>query len=112
MRTQAEYARAAAGSPRATIHDRGELGADYVCSANRMATKAAGFTRVRERVAWWAELFSIPCVGYAASLAEAGELARAGARIRALADSIWNSSEGAGALAEAMERMRQREPVR
>jgi thiamine-phosphate pyrophosphorylase len=100
----------------ATRHDSmtaGELGADYVMFGEPGANgKRPGFDAVRERVAWWAELFQIPCVGYAASLAEAGELARAGADFVALSDSIWNSSEGAGALAEAMERVRQTEPAR
>jgi thiamine-phosphate pyrophosphorylase len=99
----------------ATRHDSmtaAELGADYVMFGEPDAQgRRPGFDAIRERVAWWAELFQIPCVGYAASLAEAGELARAGADFVALADSIWNSSEGTGALVEAMERLRQREPA-
>ena len=100
----------------ATRHDSmtaAELGADYVMFGEPDAQgRRPGFDAVRERVAWWAELFQIPCVGYAASLAEVGELARAGSDFVALSDSIWNSSEGTGALVEAMERLRQREPAR
>ena len=99
----------------ATRHDSmtaAELGADYVMFGEPDAQgRRPGFDAIRERVAWWAELFQIPCVGYAASLAEAGELARAGADFVALADSVWNSSEGTGALVEAMERLHQREPA-
>jgi thiamine-phosphate pyrophosphorylase len=99
-----------------TRHDSmtaAELGADYVMFGEPDANgKRPGFDATRERVAWWAELFQIPCVGYAASLAEAGELARAGADFVALPDSIWNSSEGTGALVEVMVRLHQREPAR
>ena len=99
-----------------TRHDSmtaAETGADYVLFGEPDAQgRRPGFDAIRERVAWWAELFQIPCIGYAASLAEAGELARAGADFVALADSIWNSSEGTGALVEAVERLRQREPAR
>lgn len=100
----------------ATRHDSmtaAELGADYVLFGEPDAQgRRPGFDAIRERVAWWAELFQIPCVGYAASLAEAGELARAGADFVALSDSIWNSSEGTGALVEVMVRLHQREPTR
>ena len=99
-----------------TRHDSmtaAELGADYVMFGEPDAQgRRPGFDAIRERVVWWAELFQIPCVGYAASLAEAGDLARAGADFVALSDSIWNSSEGTGALVEAMARLRQREPAR
>jgi thiamine-phosphate pyrophosphorylase len=100
----------------ATRHDSmtaAELGADYVMFGEPDANgRRPGFDAIRERVAWWAELFQIPCVGYADSLDEAGELARAGADFVALADSIWNSSEGAGALVETMACLHQREPMR
>jgi thiamine-phosphate pyrophosphorylase len=84
-----------------------ERGADYVMFGEPdPGGHRPGFDAIRERVAWWAELFEIPCIGYAASLAEAGELARAGADFVALPDSIWNSAEGLGALVEAGERVR------
>jgi thiamine-phosphate pyrophosphorylase len=94
----------------ATRHDSmsaAEAGADYVMFGEPDAHgQRPGFDAIRERVAWWAELFQLPCIGYAATLAEAGELARAGADFVALAPGIWNSSEGVGALAEAMQRIR------
>src|SRR5262245_2326116 len=53
-----------------TRHDAmlaGERGADYL-----MFGEAAGrrppFDAIVERVAWWAELFEVPCVGYAEDL--------------------------------------------
>jgi thiamine-phosphate pyrophosphorylase len=96
-----------------TRHDSmiaAESGADYVMFGEPdEAGRRPGFDAVRERVAWWAELFEAPCVGYAATLEEAGALARAGADFVALADAIWNSPEGIGALAEAESRMRSEE---
>jgi thiamine-phosphate pyrophosphorylase len=87
-----------------------EAGADYVLFGEPdERDHRPGFDAVRERVAWWAELFSIPCVGYAATLTEAGELARAGADFVALPEGVWNSSEGVGALVEAEARIRNRE---
>jgi thiamine-phosphate pyrophosphorylase len=99
-----------------TRHDSmiaAEAGADYVMFGEPDERgHRPGFDAVRERVAWWAELFQIPCVAYAATLAEAGELARAGADFVALPESVWNTSDGAGALAEAEARLRAREPAR
>ena len=99
----------------ATRHDSmtaAELGADYVMFGEPDAQGGVPAS-TRSSSAWpgGRNSFEIPCVGYAASLAEAGELARAGADFVALADSIWNSSEGTGALVEAMERLRQQEPA-
>ena len=38
---------------------------------------------------WWAELFEVPCIGYAASADEVRPLAQAGADFVALGDWIW-----------------------
>jgi thiamine-phosphate pyrophosphorylase len=96
-----------------TRHDSmvaAEAGADYVMFGEPDERgHRPGFDAVRERVAWWAELFQIPCVAYAATVAEAGALARAGADFVALPDSIWNSSDGMGALAEIEARVRTHE---
>lgn len=93
-----------------TRHDSmlaAEANADYVMFGEPDERgHRPGFDAVRERVAWWAELFVMPCVGFAATLEEAGALAQAGADFVALADGIWNLSEGVGALAEAQLRMR------
>ena len=89
-----------------TRHDAmlaAEGGADYVLfgepdqAGHRPSPEA-----VAERVTWWAEIFEPPCVGYAATLAEVGALAAAGADFVAVGDCIFEDSRGpAAALAEA-----------
>ena len=53
-----------------TRHDAmvaGESGADYVMFGEPDSDgRRPGFEAVLERVAWWAEVLTIPCVGYAA----------------------------------------------
>ena len=84
-----------------------EAGADYVMfgepgrSGNRPA-----FDTVLERIAWWAELFQPPCVGYAANLDEVGALAQAGADFVALGDWIWTDAPAASVMA-AIDRLAQ-----
>ena len=91
----------------------GEAGADYVMFGEPTPARSRGgetapgerrppFPAVIERVAWWAELFEIPCVGYAASADEVSPLAQAGADFVALGDFIWTNPEGpAAAIKEA-----------
>jgi thiamine-phosphate pyrophosphorylase len=50
---------------------------------------------VAERLAWWAELFQSPCIGYAAGKDEVRPLAEAGADFVALGDWIWTERGGA-----------------
>jgi len=79
----------------------GENGADYVMFGDARAERPrerAPFAETEERVQWWAELFEVPCVGYAASLDEAAALVRAGADFVALDEWIWTE---AAALAAA-----------
>ena len=67
-----------------------EQGADYVMygepdvDGGRPAQSA-----IEKRVAWWAEVFEIPCVGYAASLDDIAPLVAAGADFIALGDFLW-----------------------
>lgn len=78
-----------------------EAGADYVMFGEPdEGGHRPGFEAVLERVAWWAEIFEIPCVAYAADRNEVEKLAEAGADFIALSDSIW-SADPARALAEA-----------
>ena len=74
---------------------------------------AGDASSVGERVAWWAEIFTLPCVGYAASLADVGPLAEAGADFVALGDAVWQHPEGAAAaVAVAMRALATaREPI-
>jgi thiamine-phosphate pyrophosphorylase len=91
-----------------------EAGADYVMfgePAPAPARRAGGpdegdrqppFALVLERVAWWAQLFESPCVGYAASLDEVLALARAQADFVALGEWIWTHAQSpAAAISEA-----------
>jgi thiamine-phosphate pyrophosphorylase len=61
---------------------------------------------VLERVEWWAELFEIPCVGFAGGIDEVAPIADAGAEFVALGDWIFDYPEGAAAaVAEAAHRL-------
>jgi thiamine-phosphate pyrophosphorylase len=96
----------------ATRHDSmtaGELGADYVLFGEPDAQKQRPSPEaIAERVQWWAELFEPPCVGFAGSLDEARELARAGADFVLVGDFIWADPRGAAAaLMEAEQAIRQ-----
>ena len=102
----------------------GESGADYVMfgdpapGADPEPGAAAGslpprqhgrrppFADVLERVAWWAELFQPPCIGYAEAEDEIGPLAQAGADFIALGDWIWrHPRDASAAVAAATQRL-------
>jgi thiamine-phosphate pyrophosphorylase len=56
-----------------------------------------------ERVAWWAEIFNVPCIGYAPRLADVAPMVVAGADFVAVSRCIWEDARGpAAAMAEAM----------
>jgi thiamine-phosphate pyrophosphorylase len=70
----------------------GETGADYVMFGEPDAEgRRPGLEAILERVAWWAEVLTIPCVGHAARLDEISSLAQAGADFIALGETIWRS---------------------
>jgi thiamine-phosphate pyrophosphorylase len=96
-----------------TRHDAmlaGEAGADYVMfgEPDRDGRRPA-FEAVLERVAWWAETLTIPCVGFAQNLDETQALARAGADFLALDEPLWR---GGVAAIEAVTRRLVMEPAR
>jgi len=67
-----------------------EAGADYVMFGEPDASGAQPtFAAIEERVAWWVEVFEIPCVGYAAALEDVAPLVKAGADFVALGDWLW-----------------------
>jgi len=80
-----------------TRHDAmvaAERGADYVMFGEPgPGGSAPAFGAVEERVAWWAELFEIPCVGYAASLENIEPLVTAGADFVAVGDFVWRDPQ-------------------
>jgi thiamine-phosphate pyrophosphorylase len=90
----------------ATRHDAmlaAESGADYVMFGEPDdGGHRPSFDAVIERVEWWAEVFEIPCVGYAATLDEIAALATAGADFVAVGAFVFDDPRGlAAALKDA-----------
>ncbi len=79
----------------ATRHDAmtaAEHGADYVMFGEPGGNgERPSLGALVERVAWWAEVFEIPCVAFAAEVDEIAPLAAAGADFVALTDTIWRN---------------------
>jgi thiamine-phosphate pyrophosphorylase len=87
-----------------------EAGADYVMFGEPdAAQRRPSFPAILERIAWWAELFEVPCVGYAANTEEVAPLAAAGADFVALGEWIFARSTGhrgpAAAITDAARRL-------
>lgn len=82
-----------------TRHDSmaaGETGADYVLFGEPDARgQRPSVEAISERLQWWAELFEPPCIGFAATLDEAGAFAAAGADFVLLGEFIWEDPRGA-----------------
>lgn len=87
-----------------------ETGADYVMFGEpdpppRHSPQGGGrrlpLPDVLERLRWWADLFEVACVGYAASPDEVGALAATGADFLALGEWIWTEPKGAAAAVAA-----------
>jgi thiamine-phosphate pyrophosphorylase len=73
----------------------GAAGASYVMFGEPdVRGQSADPELTLERVGWWAEIFNVPCVGYAGTLDEIGPLAEAGAEFVALADAVWQHPAG------------------
>jgi thiamine-phosphate pyrophosphorylase len=99
-----------------TRHDAmmaGEMGADYVMFGEPDATgRRPSVEALLERVAWWAELFEPPCVGFATDLDEVSQLVEAGADFVAAGDLVWHDADGPAAGLRALAaRLRNRETV-
>jgi len=93
-----------------TRHDAmlaADAGADYVMFGDPDRRQhRPSLDAVVERVDWWAELFEIPCVGFAGSMEDVAPLADAGAEFIALGDWIFDYPQGAAlAVAEAASRL-------
>ena len=82
-----------------------EAGADYVMFGEPApAGKRPSFDAIHDRVAWWTELFEVPCVAYAASLSEVDALRAA--EFVALGPFIFSDPRGpAAAVADAAARL-------
>ena len=75
-----------------------ESGADYVMFGEPDEEgHRPSFEAVIERVAWWAEVFEIPCVGFAAGLEEIDALVGAGADFIAVGDWVLTDARGPAA---------------
>jgi len=84
-----------------------EAGADYVMFGEPDTSGGRpAFEAIAQRVAWWAEVFEIPCVGFAATLDEVEPLAAAGADFIAIGDCVFGAGHGAAAaVADAARRL-------
>ncbi len=92
----------------ATRHDAmvaGELGADYVMFGEPDdAGRRPSLSAILERVAWWAQLFELPCVGFAGALDEVEPLTRAGADFIAVGACVFSDARGCAAAAAEVAR--------
>jgi len=97
-----------------TRHDAmtaAEAGADYVMFGEPDETGTRpSFEAIEERIAWWAEVFEAPCVGYATAPDEIVPIVAAGADFVALGDWIWGDA-AALTIADAMSRLKLAEPA-
>lgn len=84
----------------------GETDADYVMfgEPDRRGGRPP-LPALEERLAWWAELFQLPCIGYAAYADEIRPLAQTGADFIALGDWIWTEPGGGEAAVAAAAQM-------
>jgi thiamine-phosphate pyrophosphorylase len=79
----------------------GERGADYVMIGD-LGAEQRSLDAVLARIEWWSELFTVPCVGFAANSSEIGPFMTAGADFVAVGDAVWADPRGAAAaLADA-----------
>ncbi len=94
-----------------TRHDAmvaGEI-ADYVMFGEPDAEGTRpSFAAVLERVAWWAEVFEVPCVAWASLASEVEELCAAGADFVALGDAVFTDPR---LLADAAIHVKARTPA-
>jgi thiamine-phosphate pyrophosphorylase len=83
-----------------------EAGADYVMIGEPdSGGRRPSLPAIVERVAWWSELFEIPCVAYAERFDEMGELCAAGADFIAIGDAAFADPAGCAlALSNARRR--------
>jgi len=72
-----------------------EAGAEYVMFGEPDATgHAPSRSAVLDRVGWWAEVFEVPCVAYAAAFDDIDALVAAGADFVAVGDALFSDPRG------------------
>jgi thiamine-phosphate pyrophosphorylase len=80
----------------------GEAGADYLLFGEpRPDGSLPPLAQVEERCRWWAEVFNVPCIGYAPDLAAVGVLARTGVEFVALGPWAFAPDADLGAVLAA-----------
>ena len=98
-----------------TRHDAmqaAEGGADYVLFGGADENgERPDFETVIERIGWWAEVFQIPCIGFAEQEDEIAPLCAAGADFVALGDWIWSDARGPAITVAAASHLLATEPV-
>lgn len=80
-----------------------ELGADYLAFGPLSLEGTSGAKELRDQmVAWWSEIFVVPCLALgASSAAEASRLAALGADFVALSPALWSGDDPPGKVREA-----------
>jgi thiamine-phosphate pyrophosphorylase len=84
------------------------LGADYVAFA-RSEGGIDAINQIADLIAWWAEIFVVPCVGWNIDIiGDAERLASLGADFIAPSARIWQDTGAAGVaeMANAISRVR------
>jgi thiamine-phosphate pyrophosphorylase len=79
----------------------GELNIDYVLFGDPGKGGDVPLESVVERCAWWAEIFTTPCVGQAETLEAVAPIAATGADFVALGAFVWTHSDGPAAAVKA-----------
>ena len=78
--------------------EAGEQDADYVMFGEPARDGwSPPAEQVLERAGWWTEIFNVPCVAYAATLADVAALAQTRVDFIALRDAVWNDPRGPAA---------------
>jgi len=100
------------GSMRHDAMELAEIGADYVAFGPNLTEVATERDERAEIIAWWSEIFVIPCIAWDVSSAtEAAALADLGADFVAVPHSLWQQDDALARVA-AMDRvLRERRAV-
>jgi len=73
----------------------GEINVDYVLFGDPGAGEAPPLDATLERLQWWAEIFTTPCVGLAETLDAVAPIGATGADFVAFGDFVWAHASGA-----------------
>jgi thiamine-phosphate pyrophosphorylase len=90
-----------------------EKGVDYVVFGEKPRDgPAPPLPSVVERASWWAGIFETPCVAFAHSLDDVGDLAATGSEFVAVGEAIWTDAAGpAAGISSALRRLAHRAPA-